>query len=69
MTYRTFRLSCQVTVSAYTSVRSDSLEDAIKKAADRPVFIGGPRTGANPFEEWIIDDADGDPDCIRGEDQ
>lgn len=55
----TFKLSANVTVSAYTTVEAPSLEDAIKLAEDREVVIGGANSGKTEEENWIIDDADG----------
>lgn len=55
----TFKLSANVTVSAYTTVEAPSLEDAIKLAEDREVVIGGANSGETEEENWIIDDADG----------
>lgn len=59
-----FELSCFVTVSAYTTVEADSLEEAIAAAKEREVVIGG-RGGEDQNEEWIIDDADGSPSEIH----
>lgn len=56
---KTFRLSSRVTVSAYTEVQAESLEQAMQIAAARDVVIGG--SGAYPDESWVIDDADGAP--------
>lgn len=55
-----FRLSCQVTVSAYTEVEAGSLEQAIEEANGREVVIGGLHSGTRADESWIIDDADGE---------
>jgi hypothetical protein len=56
-----FKLNARVTVSAYTEVDADSLEDAIKIATKRDVALGGPGNDSYPDESWIIDDADGVP--------
>ena len=56
-----YRLSAGVTVSAYTEVEADSLEDAIDIASSREVVLGGTQSGADESEEWVIDDADGIP--------
>jgi hypothetical protein len=55
-----FRLSCQVTVSAYTEVDADSLDEAIQAATGREVVIGGLHSGTRADESWVIDDADGE---------
>jgi hypothetical protein len=60
-----YKLGCQVTVSAYTEVEADTLEEAIKEAVMRNVVIGGLHTGNEPDESWIIDDADGSPEGIH----
>ena len=54
-----YKLSAMVTVSAYTEVEAETLEDAIQIAEDRDVAIGGEREGKYPSETWIIEDADG----------
>jgi hypothetical protein len=64
---KTFNLSCKVTVSAYTEVQANSLEEAIKIAATRDVEIGGMGSGNDPDESWIIDDADGAHQEIRND--
>jgi hypothetical protein len=60
-----FKLSSHVTVSAYTEVEADTLEEAIKISERRDVVLGGPGSGAYPDESWIIDDADGAPTDIH----
>jgi hypothetical protein len=56
-----FSLGCEVTVSAYTTVEADSLEEALKLAEDREVVIGGICSGTDEREQWVIDEADGSP--------
>lgn len=60
-----FRLCAVVGVSAYTVVSAATLEDAIEEAEGRDVVLGGLHTGANPTEEWVIEDADGTPNDIH----
>lgn len=61
-----FRLSCAVTVSAYTEVQAKSLEEAIEIAEARQVVLSlGVGCGAAPEEDWVIDAADGVPCDIR----
>lgn len=60
-----FKLSCAVTVSAYTEVEAETLEAAIKIAAARDVQIGGLHTGVDPEETWTIEEADGSPTDIH----
>ena len=60
----TYNLSAMVTVSAYTTVEADTLEEAIAISRDRRAEIGGNGTGNHPGESWIIEDADGVPEAI-----
>lgn len=64
---KTFSLSCKVTVSAYTEVQANTLEEAIEIAGRRDVQIGGIASGNDPDESWIIEEADGAPDEITAE--
>jgi hypothetical protein len=64
---KTYRLSCTVTVSAYTDVEAKSLEAAIAEAESRPVEIGSPASGHDPTDVWLIEDADGEPEGIYGD--
>jgi hypothetical protein len=56
-----FNLSAEITVSAYTAIEADSLEEAIALAESRSVVLGGVGSGADGRREWVIDDADGMP--------
>ncbi len=60
-----YKLGCKVTVSAYTEIEADTLESALKQAANREVVLGGVGSGSSPDESWIIDDADGEPSEIH----
>jgi hypothetical protein len=60
-----FRLSADVTVSAFTIVEADTLEAAIAIAEDRAAVIGGIGTGEDENENWIIEEADGLPKNIH----
>lgn len=62
-----FKLGCHVTVSAYTEVEADTLEQAIEQADGREVVIGGLGSGTDPQEQWVIEDADGVPFDIHVE--
>jgi glycerol-3-phosphate O-acyltransferase len=64
----TFKLTASVTVSAYTTVEADTLEDAIAVAAERHVVIGGINSGESYDESWIIEDADGEAENIASAD-
>lgn len=60
-----FKLSCVVTVSAYTVVSADNLDEAIRLSAERQVVIGGPGHGEAENDSWVIEDADGSPADIH----
>jgi Mrp family chromosome partitioning ATPase len=62
-----FNLSAAVTVSAYTVVEAETLEEAIDLSQERNPVIGGPQSGADENESWIIEDADGEATDIAGE--
>jgi len=62
-----FMMSAAVTVSAYTEVEADSLEEAIEIARDRNCELGFNGCGYEPNDYWIIDSADGMPTEINGE--
>jgi len=61
-----FNLSAEVTVSAYTTVEADSLEEAIAISETRGVVLGGPQSGADDEEEWVVYGPDGEPENIIG---
>lgn len=60
-----FELVSHVTVSAYTTVEAESVEEALAIAADRNVVIGGIGSGEDEEETWLIESADGLPENIR----
>jgi len=60
-----YDLSCQVTVSAYTTVEANSLEEAIAIAEERDVVLSTPQSGADDEVEWCISDADGMAEQIQ----
>jgi hypothetical protein len=60
-----FRLTAHVTVTTWTDVEAETLEDAIEISKGRDVVIGGLHTGSDPMESWIIDDGDGSPENIH----
>jgi hypothetical protein len=62
---KVFQLSAAVTVSAYTVVEAETLEEAIRIAEGRSVQLGGNGSGAYADESWIIEDADGAPQDIH----
>lgn len=56
-----FKLNAHVTVSAYTEVEADTLEEAIQEARSRSVEIGDECSGYSLTEHWLVMDADGEP--------
>lgn len=60
-------LSAAVTVSAYTKIEADSLDEAIERARDREVVLHYNGSGTDPEEEWCVESADGEPMDITGE--
>ena len=62
-----FKLTCHVTVSAFTNVEADSLELAIEEAADRSVEIHFNGSGTSPDEVWCIECADGSPEHVHAD--
>ncbi len=60
-----FQLTCDVTVSAFTIVEADTLQEAIEIAEDRTPVIGGIGTGEDSDENWVIEEADGLPKNIH----
>jgi len=61
-----FRLTCAVTVSAWTEVEAESLEAAIEEAQDRSVELDFNGAGVNALEAWLVDECDGSPTNIEG---
>jgi hypothetical protein len=59
-----FNLACTVTVSAYTSVEADSLEEAIDIARERDVELHFNGSGTSEDEVWCVEGADGCPTGI-----
>jgi hypothetical protein len=62
-----YKLSCHVTVSAYTTVEADSLEDAIEEASGRSVELHFNGSGTDPNDVWCVEEADGDPENVTVE--
>jgi len=60
-----FELSAMVTVSAYTTVEAQTLEEAIRLAGDRGADIGGNCTGVSERECWVVAEIDGEPFDIK----
>ena len=62
-----FNLLAQVTVSAYTKVEANTLEEAIKISEERGVVIDLWWGDDRAKEAWIIEDVDGLPQNIHDE--
>ncbi len=60
-----FNLVCAVTVSAYTTVDAETLEEAIEVSETRMVVIGDSGSGEDELTAWVILDADGGPQNIH----
>ena len=62
-----FNLVSVVTVTAYTTVVANSLEEAISKSDRRSIVYNGDPCTEN--ECWLVDEFDGIPCSIREEDE
>ena len=60
-----FNLSAAVTVSAFTVVEAETLEEAIEIAEGREVCLHFNGSGTDPREVWCVEDADGDATDIH----
>jgi hypothetical protein len=54
-----FKLSCKVTVGAYTLVEAESYKEAITKALARSVAFE--ESGVDASDTWIVPEPDGSP--------
>lgn len=55
-----FNLSAKITVSAYTLVEAETLEEAINIAKSREA-VNGALGGHSEKDVWIVDEIDGEP--------
>ncbi len=62
-----YRLTGTVTISVYTVVEADSLEDALTEAADRPIESSGWNSEEQKKEAWLSDEFDGEVDNMEHE--
>jgi hypothetical protein len=62
-----FLMSAAVTVSAYTEVEAETLEEAIEIASDRTCELSFNGCGYEADDCWLIEYADGSPYDITGE--
>jgi hypothetical protein len=56
-----FKLNSEITISAYTEVEADTLEEAIEIAKERSTMEIPINSLADVSEEWIVDEIDGMP--------
>ena len=62
---KTFELSAFVTISIYTEVRAETLEEAIKISQDREIEKSLWGQDEMKKEYWLADDYDGSPENIH----
>jgi hypothetical protein len=62
---KSYHLVSQVTVSATTVVKANSLAEAIAESKERDVALGGLGRGVEETDTWVIEDADGSPTGIH----
>lgn len=62
---KTFDLVGKVTISVYTSVKANSLEEAIKIAKDRDIEKDNWSDKSQHEEVWVNDDYDGEIEQIE----
>ena len=60
-------LSGKVTVSAYTKVEAETLEEAIEISKHREAGIEFNGAGLEESETWLVDDVDGEVEFLHGE--
>jgi hypothetical protein len=56
-----YLISAKVTVSVYTKVEAETLEEAIEIAKDRTPMSVTSNGGDNEEENWMLDEIDGEP--------
>lgn len=62
-----FDLTAKMTISVYTTVEADSLEEAIEIAKERSYMSVTSNNGDSQYEEWMCDELDGYPFDIEQE--
>lgn len=58
---KTFNLTATVTISVYTEVEAETLEEAIKIADERHLMSIVPNGGDTASDTWMADELDGMP--------
>ena len=56
-----FLISAKVTISVYTRVQAETLEEAIEIANDRSPMAIIANGGDNEYDNWMADEIDGEP--------
>jgi hypothetical protein len=64
---KTFKLIADITVSVYTNVEAETLDEAIELANDRYSMQVLHDESNDPNEEWILDEIDGEVFNVRQE--
>ena len=59
-----FRLTANVTISVYTEVEADTLEEAIEIAKERDLMVIVGTGGDTKTNAWMTDELDGMPENI-----
>lgn len=62
-----FNLSAEVTISIYTIVEAETLEEAIELSGEREIETGQFNTEEQRESAWVADDYDGVPQNIKQE--
>jgi len=62
---RTFKLEGKVTISIYTEVEAENLEEAIEIANDRQIEKSHWGDKSQSKEAWVNDEYDGEPQNIK----
>ena len=62
---RTFKLNASVTISIYTEIEAETLEEAIEKSYERSIEAYQWGDSEQSKEVWISDEYDGEPQGIR----
>ena len=62
---KTFELSANVTISVYTKVEADTLEQAIAIANDRSLMQIVHDGTQDELEEWVCDELDGETQDVH----
>ena len=62
---KTYYLSAKVTISIYTKVEADTLEDAIEKSEDRQIEHAEFNSEYQETQAWVADEYDGEPQDIQ----